>query len=91
LVTTRRVADLVISEYAIANATLRQKLPPHPFRSPPLHPRWWPPWQELSGPLPSPDAATIAFATSKGLELYDLKTFAHLRTLDAGENVYSLA
>ena len=39
----------------------------------------------------SPDAATIAFATSKGLDLYDLKTFAHLRTLEAGESVYSLA
>jgi WD40 repeat protein len=39
----------------------------------------------------SSDAATIAFATSMGLELYDLKTFTHLRTLDAGENVYSLA
>jgi WD40 repeat protein len=39
----------------------------------------------------SPDAATIAITTSKGLELYDLKTFAHLCILEAGENVYSLA
>jgi WD40 repeat protein len=39
----------------------------------------------------SPDAAVIAFATSKGLELYDLKTFAPLRTLETGENVYSLS
>ena len=39
----------------------------------------------------SPNAATIAFATSKGLEMYDVKTFTYLLTLDAGENVYSLA
>ena len=39
----------------------------------------------------SPDGSIIAFATSKGLELYDLQTFAHLRTLDANQNVYSLA
>ena len=39
----------------------------------------------------SPDNNTIAFATSKGLELYDLKTFAHLRTLDKDENVYCLS
>ena len=35
-------------------------------------------------PLKIQITATIAFATSKGLEMYDLKTFAHLRTLDAG-------
>jgi WD40 repeat protein len=39
----------------------------------------------------SPDASSIAFATSNGLELYDLKTFAHLRALDTGEDVHSLA
>ena len=39
----------------------------------------------------SPDAATIAFATSKGMELYGMKTFAHLRTLDADENVNSIS
>ncbi|MDX9991796.1 MAG: hypothetical protein RBS68_07060 [Anaerolineales bacterium] len=39
----------------------------------------------------SPDDSTIAFATSQGLELYDLQTFAYLRTLDADQNVYSLA
>ena len=38
-----------------------------------------------------PDAAVISFATSKGLELYDLKTFAHLRSLESGENVDSLS
>lgn len=39
----------------------------------------------------SPDPGIIAFATSKGLVLYDLKTFAYLRTLEKDENVFSLA
>lgn len=33
----------------------------------------------------------IAFATSKGVVLYDFKTLDYLRTLNEGENVFSLA
>jgi len=39
----------------------------------------------------SPDSSSIAFATSSGLELYDLQTFAHLRALDPGGDIHSLA
>lgn len=39
----------------------------------------------------SPDASTIAFATSKGLVLYDLRSYAQLRTLKEGVTVNSLA
>ena len=39
----------------------------------------------------SPDLSTIAFATSRGLVLFDLKNLAQLRILDEIENVYSLA
>jgi WD40 repeat protein len=38
----------------------------------------------------SPDQKTIAFATSAGVELYDLSTFTYLRTLLDGINVISL-
>jgi WD40 repeat protein len=34
----------------------------------------------------SPDMKTIAFATSKGIVLHDLKTYKHLRTLNDTEN-----
>jgi len=39
----------------------------------------------------SPDLNIIAFATSKGLALYDFNSYNHLRTLEENENVYSLA
>ncbi len=39
----------------------------------------------------SPDGSTIAFSTSKGLLLYDLKTFELVRALAKDENVFSLA
>lgn len=39
----------------------------------------------------SPDLNTIAFATSKGLAVYDFNTYDHLRTLDKNENIISLA
>ena len=39
----------------------------------------------------SPDLNAIAFATSKGLAVYDINTYAHLQTLEKNENVYSLA
>ena len=39
----------------------------------------------------SPDLSAIAFATSKGLAVYDFNNYDHLRTLEDKENVYSLA
>jgi WD40 repeat protein len=39
----------------------------------------------------SPDLNTIAFATSKGLAVYDFNTYALLRTVDKNDNVISLA
>ena len=38
----------------------------------------------------SPDRKTIAFATSTGVELYDLTSYAHFRSLLNGTNVISL-
>jgi len=38
----------------------------------------------------SPDMKTIAFATSKGIVLYDLETHKHLRTLNGTENGFSV-
>lgn len=38
----------------------------------------------------SPDLQTIAFATSAGVELYDMTTSAHIKTLLEGINVISL-
>lgn len=38
----------------------------------------------------SPDQKTIAFATSAGVELYDMATYGHIRTLLEGVNVISL-
>lgn len=38
----------------------------------------------------SPDMQTIAFATSKGIVLYDLKTYKHLHTLNDTENGFSV-
>lgn len=38
----------------------------------------------------SPDQKTIAFATSTGVELFDLPSYAHLRSLLNGTNVISL-
>jgi WD40 repeat protein len=39
----------------------------------------------------SPDLRAIAFATSKGLVVYDFNTYALLRTVDKNENIISLA
>jgi WD40 repeat protein len=39
----------------------------------------------------SPDSSTIAFATSRGLVLFDLKTSSQIHILDEGENLNSLA
>ena len=39
----------------------------------------------------SPNLNEIAFATSKGLVVYDFNSYSHLRTLEENENVYSLA
>ena len=36
----------------------------------------------------SPDMKTIAFATSQGVVLYDLKSYKHLQTLNEAESVY---
>jgi WD40 repeat protein len=44
-------------------------------------------WSFDMNPLDS----TIAFATSKGVLLYDMDTFEYLRTLDEGKNTFSLA
>ena len=39
----------------------------------------------------SPDGSTIAIATSKGLEIYDLKNFALLESLEAGVSQYDVS
>ena len=39
----------------------------------------------------SPDGSQIAIATSKGLEIYDLKTFALLESLEAGASQYDVS
>ncbi len=39
----------------------------------------------------SPDGSTIAIATSRGLELYDLKNFALLESLEAGVSQYDVS
>ena len=39
----------------------------------------------------SPDLNAIAFATSKGLAVYDFNNYEHLHTLEENENVFSLA
>jgi WD40 repeat protein len=39
----------------------------------------------------SPDGSTIAIATSKGLEIYDLKNFALLKSLEAGISQFDIA
>jgi WD40 repeat protein len=39
----------------------------------------------------SPDNSTIAIATSKGLELYDLKNFALIKNLEAGVSQYDVS
>src|SRR5262245_51855792 len=38
----------------------------------------------------SPDLNTIAFATSKGILLYDLESYGYLRTLNNTENGFSV-
>jgi len=39
----------------------------------------------------NPDGSLIAIATSRGVELYDLKSLAHLRTLEAGLSQYDVS
>jgi WD40 repeat protein len=39
----------------------------------------------------SPDGSKIAFATSKGVEVFDYKNLTNLRILDSGDNQFSLA